>query len=378
MRSSLTFPSSACARTLMTSTVINMLSDTVTKPTQAMRLVMANAEVGDDMGGEDPTVNRLEAMMCELLNKEAAVFACSGTQSNQMGVRTHCVPGDELLIESQGHIAMFEGGAPAAVSGIMCRTLPGRFGMLDIPDLEGQIRADNQHLCITRLLCLENTTNAGGGRAYPLEQIRRVCDWAHAQGLKTHLDGARLFNAAVATQTHVRDICAGFDTVSICFSKGLGCPMGSVLVGSKDDIRRARRIRKILGGALRQAGIIAASAIYALEHNIERLAEDHVNAKAFANAISTIDGLTVDVDAVETNLVFFTVAKELGNAGQLSNALRDRGIRIGGMGPQQLRACTHLDVSRDDCLRAAAVLRECVQAGFGQYPGSTYGPFARA
>ena len=148
----------------MSDNIINMLSDTVTKPTQAMRLAMANAEVGDDMGGEDPTVNRLEAQMCELLQKEAAVFACSGTQSNQMGVRTHCIPGDELLIETYGHIAMFEGGAPAAVSGIMCRTIPGRNGMLDVPDLEGQIRADNQHLCITRLLCLENTTNAGGGR----------------------------------------------------------------------------------------------------------------------------------------------------------------------------------------------------------------------
>lgn len=358
--------------------VINMQSDTVTKPTQAMRLAMANAEVGDDMGGEDPTVNRLEARMCELLNKEAAVFACSGTQSNQMGVRTHCIPGDELLIETSGHISVFEGGAPAALSGVMCRTLPGRRGMLDVSDLEGHVKVDNQHLCVTRLVCLENTTNAGGGFAYPIDQLRRVCDWAHAQGLKTHLDGARLFNAAVATNTSVREICAGFDTVSICFSKGLGCPMGSVLVGSAADIRRARRIRKMLGGALRQAGIVAAAAVYALDNHVDRLAEDHANAKIFANAISKIDGIEIDVANVETNLVFFNVAKELGNAGQLSNALRERGIRIGGMGPQTLRACTHLDVNRDQCLQVAAVIRECVQAGFKQYPGSAFGPFARA
>lgn len=362
----------------MPDTVINMLSDTVTRPTLQMRQAMANAEVGDDMGGEDPTVNRLEARMCELLNKEAAVFACSGTQSNQMGVRTHCVPGDELLIETSGHIAVFEGGAPAALSGVMCRTLPGRRGMLDVSDLEGHVKADNQHLCVTRLVCLENTTNAGGGFAYPVEQLKRVCDWAHSNGLKTHLDGARLFNAAVASKISVKEICAGFDTVSICFSKGLGCPMGSVLVGSAQDIRKARRVRKMLGGALRQAGIVAAAAVYALDNNIDRLAEDHANAKAFAESISTIDGIQVDVANVETNLVFFNLEKELGNAGQLSQALRERGVRIGGMGVQTLRACTHLDVSREQCLQAASAIRECVREGFQQYRGLPFGPFARA
>ena len=358
--------------------VINMLSDTVTKPTPEMRTAMANAEVGDDMSGEDPTVNRLEAMMAKLLDKESAVFACSGTQSNQMGVRAHCIPGDELLIESTGHIAMFEGGAPAAMSGIMCRTIPGRRGMLNVSDLEGQVRADNQHLAITRLVCLENTTNVGGGRVYPLDQIRNVCDWAHSHGLKTHLDGARVFNAAVASGESLRDICAGFDTVSICFSKGLGCPMGSVLVGTKTDMHRARRIRKMMGGAMRQAGIVAAAAIYALEHNVDRLAEDHANAKAFAEALAQIEGIKVDLPAIETNLVFFEVAKELGNAGQLSAALREQGVRIGGMGPQTLRGCTHLDVNREHVLQAAAAIRECVQAGFKHLPGSPWGPFARA
>ena len=352
----------------MPESVINMFSDTVTLPTPAMREAICNAEVGDDMSGEDPTVNRLEAMVAELLNKDAAVYACAGTQSNQMGVRTHCVPGDELLIEETGHIANFEGGAPAAISGITCRTIRGTNGMLRVDDLIGKVRVDNQHLCVTKLVCLENTTNSGGGRVYPFEQIRSVCDWAHENGLKTHLDGARLFNAVVASGRSVADICAGFDTVSICFSKGLGCPMGSILVGSSEQIQKARRIRKLLGGAMRQAGMLAASAIYALENNIERLAEDHANAQLFAEQIAQIEGISLDVASVESNLVFFNVAGEAGDAVQLSAALKERGVRIGAMGPQTLRACTHLSVSREEVLTAASTIRDCLQSGIAGYP----------
>ena len=206
----------------MPQVLFNLYSDTVTKPTPGMREAIARADVGDDMSGEDPTVNKLEALMAERLGHEAAVFACSGTQSNQMGVKTHCFPGDELLIEATGHIACFEAGGPAALSGVSCRQIPGRLGMLDVADLEGKIKADNQHLCITRLVCLENTTNVGGGRAWPLEQLERVCRWAHENGLKTHLDGARLFNACVAKGYSAADVGRHFDTVSICFSKGLG------------------------------------------------------------------------------------------------------------------------------------------------------------
>ena len=343
-----------------------------------MREAIARAEVGDDMSGEDPTVNRLEALMAEKLGKEAAVFACSGTQSNQMGVKVHCIPGDELLIESSGHIACFEGGGPAVLSGTMCRQIPGTNGMLDIADLNGKIKADNQHLCITRLLCLENTTNVGGGRAWPLDQLERVCGWAHENGLKTHLDGARFFNACVAKGYSAADVGKHFDTVSICFSKGLGCPMGSILVGSKDDIRKARRARKLLGGALRQAGIVAAAAVYAMEHNVERLSVDHDNAKLLAAEIAQIEGLSINVADVETNLVFFEVDPKLGNAGQLSAALLDRGVKIGPSGPQRLRACTHLDVTREDMLKTADVLRQTIKAGFSQYKGSTTGPYARA
>lgn len=362
----------------MPDVLFNFYSDTVTKPSAGMREAIARAEVGDDMSGEDPTVNRLEALMAKTLGKEAAVFACSGTQSNQMGVKTHCLPGDELLIEATGHIACFEAGGPAVLSGVTSRTIPGRLGMLDIADLEGKVRADNQHLCITRLLCLENTTNVGGGRAWPLDQLARVCGWAHDNGLKTHLDGARLFNACVAKGYSAAEVGQHFDTISICFSKGLGCPMGSVLVGSRDDIRKARRVRKLFGGALRQAGIVAAAAVFAMENNVERLAIDHDNAKTLAREIAKIDGLSVQVEDVETNLVFFEVDPKLGNAAQLSAALLERGVKIGASGAQRLRACTHLDVSRDDVSRAAEILRQTIQAGIRQYKGSATGPYSRA
>lgn len=349
----------------------------MTKPSAAMRQAMANAEVGDDMSGEDPTVNRLEEMCTRLFGMEAAVYCCSGTQSNQMAVRAHCIPGDELLIESGGHIAIFEGGAPAALSGVTCRPIPGKFGKLDVENLEGMIRADNQHLPRTRLVCVENTTNLGGGVYYSLDALERIGNWAHSNGLSVHMDGARFFNASVASGQSPQEICKHLDSLSVCFSKGLGCPMGSILLGSKDFIYRARRHRKLFGGALRQAGIVAASAIYALENNVERLAVDHDNAKLFAQEISQIPGISLDAAGVQTNLVFFEVAPELGNASQLSAALKLRGVLMNAGGATRLRACTHLDVSQEDCLTAARVIKECVAAGFKHLPGSATGPYAR-
>ena len=361
----------------MSDDLINMGSDTVTKPTAAMYEAMVNAPVGDDMVGDDPTVNRLEAMVAEMLEKEAAVFACSGTQSNQMAVWTHCLPGDELLIAENGHIANFEAGAPATLRGVTCRTLTQTFGMLDLPDLEGKIRADNQHLCQTRLVCLENSTNVGGGRVYPLEQIERVCQWAHQHGLKTHMDGARLFNASVARGDSPADITRHCDTVSICFSKGLGCPMGSILVGTADDIARARRARKLMGGALRQAGVVAGAAVYALENHIERLKIDHENARTFADRIAEIDGIDIDPEQIETNLVFFEIEPGHGYASQLAALCLQRGLKVGATGPQRLRACTHLNVARDEVLQAAQIIRQCVSDGFAHLEGSTTGPYAR-
>ncbi len=356
---------------------INMYSDTVTKPTVGMMEAIMNAEVGDDMAGEDPTVNRLQAMAAELLDKEAAIFACSGTQSNQMGVRTHCGTGDELLIAVTGHIANFEAGGPAALSGVTCRTLPDHNGMLDLEDLEAKIRADDQHLCPTRLLCLENTTNSGGGRVYPIGQIERVCRWAHHHGLKVHLDGARLFNAVVASGESVAEIVRHIDTISICLSKGLGCPMGSLLVGSADDIAKAKRARKLFGGALRQAGVVAAAGVYALENNIARMDIDHQNARVFGEAIAEIEGISIDLDELETNLVFFEVDPELGSAPQLAARAREHGVKIGASGAYRLRACTHLDVDRDDVLKAAEVIGQCMTEGLGEVVGAATGPYSR-
>lgn len=356
---------------------IDMRSDTVTRPTPAMRAAIAAAEVGDDMIAEDPTVNRLERMCCEIFGKQAAVYACSGTQSNQMGVRVHCYPGDELLIETGGHIANFEAGAPAALSGVTCRLIEGQNGLLDLPQLEGKIRAVNQHLTRTRLVCLENTTNLGGGYFYTRENLARVSNWAWSNGLKMHLDGARLFNASVASGLTPAEICSHFDTISVCFSKGLGCPMGSVLVGNQDDITKARHIRKLFGGALRQAGMMAASAIHALEHHVERLSDDHENARLLADGIALIPGLSVETPV--TNLVYLSVDPSLGNAGQFAMQLKSLGVLISASGRQRLRACTHLDVSKDQIPVVLDAMRAAVQSGFASLPTSPEysGPYSR-
>ncbi len=312
--------------------LIDLRSDTVTRPTPAMRRAMFEAEVGDDVMGEDPTVNRLERQVAELFGCEAAVFACSGTQSNQMAVRLHCIPGDELLIHESSHICNFEAGAPAALSGVTVRTLNGHGGMLDVPDLEGRVRVNDQHFCRTRLVCLENTTNLGGGRVYPLQQMQRVSDWAVAAGLKRHLDGARLFNALVAAGAQAVETARCFDTISICFSKGLGCPVGSMLIGSAADMAKARRIRKLFGGGLRQAGMLAAAAIHALQHHVDRLADDHRHAQQLAAGFQQLPGVIGVPAAIETNLVFFELDPEVGTAVQFAGAMRDRGVLIGPMG----------------------------------------------
>ena len=343
-----TFDGSNSERAMTNGRIYDLRSDTVTKPSRAMREAMANAEVGDDMSGEDPTVNRLEALCAERFGKEAAVFACSGTQSNQMAVRVHCRPGDELLCHETGHIVNFEAGAPAALSGVSCRTALRRGGDDRRAAASGKGPFGRSAPGLYAAGVPREHDQLGGGRAYPLEQIERVGAWAHELGLKVHVDGARLFNAVVARGYSPKDVGRHVDTISVCFSKGLGCPMGSILVGSAEEIRSARRARKLFGGALRQAGIVAAAALYALENNVERLADDHRNAKQLAELIAGIRGLSVRVDAVETNLVFFEVDPALGYASQLSAALDSRGVRIHDTDAHRLRACTHLDVSRED------------------------------
>ena len=340
----------------MSVTVIDLRSDTMTKPTAAMREAMAGAEVGDDMVGEDPTVNRLEARMAEIFGKEAAVFACSGTQSNQMGVWAHCQRGDELLSEKSGHLANYEAGGPAVLSGVTVRTITGEGGRLDVDDLQGVPRRGDDHFAPTRLLALENTTNVGGGRTYSLEQLQRVSEWARGDGLGIHLDGARIFNACIARGYSPADVGECVDTISVCFSKGLGCPLGSVLVGSHEQIGRARHARKLFGGALRQAGIVAAAALYALDHLVDRLADDHAHARRFAEGISRVEGINVDLESVETNLVFFEVARSWGTAAQFSERLAQQGVKMYALGPQRLRACTHLDVDAGQIDHAAQVV----------------------
>jgi threonine aldolase len=340
----------------MTETIIDLRSDTMTKPTPGMREAMANAEVGDDMVGEDPTVNRLEARMAELFDKEAAVFACSGTQSNQMGVWAHCQRGDELLIEAGGHLANYEAGAPAVLSGVTVRTITGEGGRLDVRHLQGVPRRGDDHFAPSRLLSLENSTNVGGGRTYSLDQLRRVSDWARSDGLRVHVDGARIFNACIARGYSPADVGECANTISVCLSKGLGCPLGSVLVGTHEDIARARHARKLFGGAMRQAGIVAAAGLHALDHHIDRLADDHAHARMFAEGISQIAGISVDLDAVETNLVFFEIPENWGTAAQFAERMSLHGVKMYDLGPQRLRACTHLDIDAPQIASAVDVI----------------------
>jgi threonine aldolase len=332
-----------------------------------MRSAMAQAPVGDDVFHDDPTVNALEERLADLLGKEAAVFVPSGTMSNQIGVRVHCSPGDEFICEAGCHIYNYEQAGYAQLSGVAARTVEGQFGVLKLEQLTGLIRPDNEHLTRTRLVCLENTHNRGGGRVLPYDGVAAICGWARQHGLATHLDGARLFNAAVATGIEAGRWAGHFDTVSVCFSKGLGAPVGSALSGPKDLIARARRHRKLFGGGMRQAGIIAAGALYALEHHVPRLAEDHANARRLGEAIRGIDGLELRPPEIDTNLVVIHVEPRLGTAGQFAARLQERGLSVLAIGPTLLRAVTHLDVNAEQIDRACEILdevaREVIRGG---------------
>jgi threonine aldolase len=341
---------------------IDLRSDTMTRPTLAMRTAMAEAEVGDDMAGEDPTVAALEARIAAMLGKETAVYVPSGTMSNQLGLRVHCGPGDDFLCETQCHIHNYEQAAYAQLFGIACQPIDGEFGLLRLEQLEDRIRPDNDHAARTRLVCLENTHNRGGGRIQPFDVVAEICTWAAENGLARHLDGSRLFNAVVATGIAADAWAAHFDTVNICFSKGLGAPVGSALCGSEELIRRARRHRQALGGAMRQAGIIAAGALYALEHHIERLAEDHEKARTLADAVRQIPGLTLDPDIIDTNIVIFKIAPELGTAEEFTAQLRDQGVLLYTVGRRRIRAVMHLDVSLDAVRLAGQCVGEVVAA----------------
>ena len=338
---------------------IDLRSDTVTRPSPAMREVMAGAEVGDDVYGEDPTVNRLEALAAEMLGMEAAVFVPTGTQSNLLGVMAHCERGDEYIVGQQAHTYKYEGGGAAVLGSIQPQPLDfAPDGSLDLAQVARAIKpAEDHHFAKTRLLCLENTQ---GGKVLPLDYLQRAHDFARARGLGLHLDGARLFNATVKQGVQVREISCLFDTVSVCLSKGLGAPVGSVLCGSGAHIAKARRWRKVLGGGMRQAGVVAAAGIYALKNNVQRLAADHDNARLLAERLAEIDGVEVDPGSVQTNMVFIQV--DPSRAEPLREYLKHRNMLIGA--GSTVRLVTHLDVNAEE-IRALA---QAVAQFFAQAP----------
>ncbi len=340
-------------------------SDTVTRPTPNMRQAMAAARVGDNVLGDDPTVLELQERVADLLGKEAALFVPSGSMSNLIGVRVHCRPGDELLCEAGCHLYNYEQSGYAQICGVAARTIEGRYGVLRPEQFEGMVRPGDAHYPRTRLVSLENTHNRGGGSVQPYEYVEAIVAWARGQGLRTHLDGARLWNAVAATGIALAQWAQHFDTVSVCFSKGLGAPVGSALAGPRGLIAEALRHRKVLGGAMRQAGIVAAGALYALEHHRDRLVDDHANARRLAEGIRSIAGLTLVPDEIETNMLFFQVDPSLGNAAALRDRLAQRGLLVLATGPQTVRMVTHLDVGPEDAERAVAVLAEAVASQTG-------------
>jgi threonine aldolase len=340
----------------MTDIRIDLYSDTLTKPTPAMRRFMAEAEVGDEQMREDPTVNCLTEMVCDLLGKEDAIYLPSGTMCNQIAVRVHCQPGDEIIMDTTGHIRHFETGGPAALSGVTPYPIQGKRGIFTAAQLQAAIRPVTNHFPRSRMVLIEQTSNMGGGSIWPLQTIAEVCALAQSRGMARHMDGARLFNAVVATGIPAHEYAAHVDSVWIDFSKGLGAPVGAALAGSKDFVRQAWRWKHQFGGAMRQAGIIAAGAVYALEHHVDRLAEDHANAQLLARGLGEIDGLAVE--QVETNIVFFDVGGTGLTAEQFDRLLMERGVRVSQAAPTRLRAVTHLGVSRSQIEGAVDIVRE--------------------
>ncbi|HOL70657.1 MAG TPA: low-specificity L-threonine aldolase [Bryobacteraceae bacterium] len=341
--------------------IIDLRSDTVTKPTAAMRQAMAEAEVGDDVYGEDPTVNRLEKRAAEIFGKEAALFVPTGTMGNTIAIKLHTTHGQEVICEARSHVFNYELAMMAWFSGCVARPIYAENGILTWEQIRREIRPLGPHAAPTGLIELENTHNMAGGSVYPPEVLREICDNAHEMGLKVHLDGARIFNAAAYLGRSVLEITAPCDTVMFCLSKGLGAPVGSMLVGSAEAIERARLYRKRLGGGMRQAGVLAAAGLIALEEMPSRLSEDHANAAFLADALSKMPGISVPHE-VQTNIVVFDIAGTGLTTEEFSARLKARGILINGIGGTRMRLVTHMDVSREDCEKALTALAQ-VAAG---------------
>ena len=338
--------------------MIDLRSDTVTKPSQGMREAMAQASVGDDVYGEDPTVNRLEAMAAELLGKEAGLFVPSGVMGNQLAIRLHTQLGDEVIVESTAHIIRYEGGAASSLAGVQLSCVPGVRGILNPDDIVRAVRPRDVHNPRTTLLCLEQTHNSGGGTVYPLATILRLVELAREQGMALHLDGARLFNAVMATGISAADYARPFDTVSFCLSKGLGAPIGSLIISDNERITKLRRLRKIFGGGMRQVGIIAAAGIYALEHNIDRLKEDHVHAKRLAELLQEIPTVSIEPDQVETNIIIFKVRETSKRTETFITECQQAGVLLNALGDHAFRLVTHLDISAADIEEAGRIFKK--------------------
>ncbi len=338
--------------------LIDLRSDTVTKPTPEMRKCMANAEVGDDIYGEDPTVIELQDEVADLLGKEAALYCPSGCMTNQIALKILTQEGDEVILEEHAHIFHYETGAPSILSRVQLRPiLAADDGVLTVKEVEDAIREDVYYMPVSRVLIIENTLNRAGGRIYPLERVKELSSFARSRGLSPHLDGARLWNACVATGVSPKEYADHFETVSVCFSKGLGAPVGSAICGSKEMIKKARKVRKIWGGGMRQAGIIAAGALYALRNNRERLAEDHEKAQCIAQIVASAKGVKVDPTKVETNIMLFEVGSFDGVSKAITD-LKEKGVLISRGNNTSLRAVTHLDVSKADCEKAGNIIAE--------------------
>lgn len=342
----------------MSEPIVDLRSDTITLPTAEMKQAMIVAELGDDVLGDDPTVLELQSRAASLFGKEDACFVPSGSMANQCAIRAQTEPGDEIITHRQNHIYLYEAGAWAAVSGCSINLLEGDGGQFDAEAVDAAIRPDDSHFPRSALLSVENTHNRGGGTIWSMERLEAVTSTARGHGLRCHLDGARIWNACAATGIEPSEYAALFDTVSACFSKGLGCPVGSIVAGDRETIHRVHRIRKMLGGTMRQSGMLAAACIHALDHNRQRLADDHDNARRFAEAIAGMPGISLDLDAVQTNIVYFDIP---GNAEDYAARLDDAGIRMLDIGPRTLRAVTSLAVDAAGIDRSIEVIGDLVR-----------------
>ena len=341
---------------------IDLRSDTITRPTPEMRRAIFEAEVGDDVYHEDPTVNRLEATAAEIVGKEAAVFVPSGTMGNQTAIKTHTQHGQEIIVHERSHVVRYEMGGPGQLSGCVTWTLASEGGILSWEKIEPYIRPSSDHFRGTGLICVENSHNICGGRVYPQAVLDEICDNAHERGLKVHMDGARVFNAATYLGTPVRDVVAKVDSVMFCLSKGLGAPVGSMLAGTAEFIHRARFVRKALGGSMRQAGILAAAGLVALEKSPAGLQIDHDNARFIAESLAEMPGIAIDASKVQTNIVIYDVSGTGMTGKEVSAKLKERGVLSNAISEYQLRMLTHFDVNREQCERAMEVMSEVLAA----------------